>query len=68
MMAMPRAKLAVVMMPMAASEPMGFLRVVQAMSRAERKPQAVAPMKKLTDIVQLTTAPPKMAWERPCPM
>ena len=41
--ATPRAKLAVVTMPMAASAPMTLLRVVRDMRRAERKPQMLAP-------------------------
>ena len=66
-MAMPKAKLAVVMIPMAASEPIGFLRVVHAISSADRNPQMVAPMKKLIDMMALTTAPPKTAWDKPMP-
>ena len=51
MMAMPRAKLAVVMMPIAASAPMTRFRVVREMRRADRKPQRLAPTKKLIDIM-----------------
>ena len=51
MMAMPRAKLAVVMMPIAASAPMTRFRVVKDMRTAERKPQTLAPTKKLMDIM-----------------
>ena len=48
--AIPKAKLAVVIMPMAASEPIVFLRVVSVISRAEMNPQMLAPIKKLNDI------------------
>ena len=68
MRAIPRAKLAVVMMPMAASALMLRFRVVRLMSTAERKPQRLAPIKKLMDMTKLTTAPPKTAWDSPWPM
>ena len=48
--AMPRAKLAVVTMPMAASAPIFRLRVVRVISKADRNPHRLAPTKKLKDI------------------
>ena len=47
---MPTAKLAVVMIPMAASAPIFRFRVVRLMSMAETKPQTLAPRKKLIDM------------------
>ena len=47
--AMPRAKLAVVMMPMAASAPICLFLVARVMSRADRNPQIIAPARKLKD-------------------
>ena len=50
MSAMPRAKLAVVTMPIAASAPIVRFRVVMLMRSAERNPHTLAPTKKLMDI------------------
>ena len=60
-MAIPRAKLAVVIIPMAASAPIVFFLVAKLIRAAEMNPHTLAPMKKLIDIRDETTAPPKMA-------
>ena len=60
-MAIPRAKLAVVIIHMAASAPIVFFLVAKLISTADMNPHTLAPMKKLIDIRDETTAPPKMA-------
>ena len=50
MIATPRAKLAVVIIPIAASVPILFFRVVNVINSAERKPHILAPRKKLIHI------------------
>ena len=50
MRAIPRAKLAVVMIPIAASVPILRLRVVKVIRRADKNPQILAPIKKLNYI------------------
>jgi len=59
---------AVVITPMAASEPMARRRVTPLIIMAAAKPQAPAPRKKLTPTRALAANPPKIAWDRPCPM
>jgi hypothetical protein len=68
MRARPRANEAVVMTPMAASEPMARRRVTAVTPSAEARPQRPAPMKKLMPTRSLAAKPPKMAWDRPWPM
>ena len=43
-------------------------RVTPLIIMAAAKPQAPAPRKKLTPSRALAANPPKMAWDRPCPM
>ena len=50
MRAIPNAKLAVVIIPIAASVPILRLRVVRVINRADKNPQMLAPIKKLNDI------------------
>ncbi len=59
---------AVVITPMAASEPITRRRVTPWIMRAEATPQAPAPSRKFTPRRALAANPPKMAWERPWPM
>ena len=68
MRARPRAKLAVVITPMAASEPITRRRVTPLIISADARPQAPAPSRTLTPSSALAAKPPKMAWERPWPM
>ena len=65
---MPKAKLAVVMTPMAASPPMMRRLVTRPMARPEARPHSPAPMKKLMPTAAQMAAPPKIACERPWPM
>ena len=68
MIAIPSAKLAVVIIPIAASAPMVCFLVAKLIRRAEMNPQTLAPIKKLIDIRDDTTAPPKIACDNPCPI
>ena len=59
---------ALLMVVLAASEPIERRRVTPLIIMAAAKPQAPAPRKKLTPSNALAANPPKMAWDRPCPM
>ena len=66
---MPKAKLAVVITPMAASAPMIRRRVTRPTASPEAEaPQAGADEEVEADQRAQIAAPPKMAWERPWPM
>ena len=65
---MPIAKLAEVIAPIAASAPIERRRATRLMNSAATSPQAPAPRKTFTPKMELATAPPKIAWERPWPM
>ena len=66
--AMPNAKLAVVMTPIAASAAMIRRRDTRPIASPEASPQMPAPRKKFTPTAAQIAAPPKMAWLRPWPM
>ena len=58
--AMPTAKAAVVMIPIAASPPICGRRETRLIRTTEAAPQMLAPMKKLIPLTNEMTAPPKM--------
>ena len=63
----PNAKLAVVMTPMAASDPMMRRLVTRPMASPVASPHTPAPTKKLNPTAALTAAPPKMECDSPWP-
>ena len=66
--ARPRANEAVVITPMAASDPIDRRRVTRLISSAEARPHNPAPTNRLIPIRLLAANPPKMACDKPCPM
>ena len=66
--AKPSANEAVVITPIAASEPITRRRVTPLIMSADATPQAPAPRRKLMPSSVLAANPPKIACESPCPM
>ena len=66
--AIPNAKLAVVMTPIAASAATARLRVTRPTARPDATPQTPAPTKKFKPTAAQIAAPPKIACDRPWPM
>ena len=67
-MASPSANDAVVTTPIAASDPTGRRRVIHPMSSAVASPHAPAARNTLIPINDANANPPKIEWDRPCPM